>query len=133
MVLGLVGASRSGGAIRGGGADDGTARAEAERRAGQPRRVGHAGAHGCTCSAWGCCALLCAWLCVGKERGREKEERRREKEKEKKKKREGKSGKGEKEKETPVGFATTVASRAWRRREATRTRNEETGKVLNDD
>ena len=45
MVLGLVGASRSGGAIRGGGADDGTARAEAERRAGHPGRVVRVGAH----------------------------------------------------------------------------------------
>ena len=31
----------------------------------------------------------------------------------------------EKEKEASAGFATPVASRAWRRREATRTRNEE--------
>ena len=45
MVLGLVGASRSGGAIRGGGADDGTARAEAELHAGHIGRVVRVGAH----------------------------------------------------------------------------------------
>ena len=50
------------------------------------RRVGRVGAQGCACSVWGCCALLCAWLCVGKERGREKEERRREKRKRRKRK-----------------------------------------------
>ena len=49
MVLGLVGASRSGSAIRGGGADDGTARAEAERRAEHPAARGHG--TGVRCSA----------------------------------------------------------------------------------
>jgi len=57
---------------------------------------------------------------VGKERGREKEERRREKEKDKKKKEKRKKrGKGGKEKETPAGFAATVGSMRWLRRNAT--------------
>jgi len=63
----------------------------------------------------------------------EKKKRRRKKGEGKKKRgkrkgEKGKRGKGEKEKETPVGFATTVASRAWRRREAERTTNEENSK-----
>ena len=69
-------------------------------------------------------------------REQEGEEGRKEKEKEKgeKKRRKGKEKEKEKkEKEMPAGFAATVASRVWRRREATRTRNEVTGKVLNDD
>ena len=70
--------------------------------------------------------------------GREQEGRRnkgegkKKKEKKKKEKREERNKK-EKKKEAPAGFAAPVASRAWRRREATRMRNEETGKVLNDD
>ena len=114
MVLGLVGASRSGSAIRGGGADDGTARAEAERRAGHPGRMVRVGEVLCS-------VLVRAWE-------RREEERRKKgegKKKRRKRKREkGKRGKGEKEKETPAGFAATVVSRAWRRRGATRTRNE---------
>ena len=64
MVLGLVGASRSGGAIRGGGADDGTARAEAERRAGHPGRVVRVGAQAHACAARGGGAMLCFCLSV---------------------------------------------------------------------
>ena len=65
--------------------------------------------------------------------GKRRKEKEREKKKEKEKKEKGrkrKKGKrkkerGEKEEEAPAGFAATVASRAWRRREATRMRNEE--------
>ena len=57
----------------------------------------------------------------------------REQEGEEGRKEKGKRGKGEKEKETPAEFAATVASRAWRRREATRTRNKENRESLNDD
>jgi len=55
----------------------------------------------------------------------EGEEGRKENGKEKREK--DKRGKGEKEKEASAGFAVPVASRAWRRREATRPRNEENG------
>ena len=69
--------------------------------------------------------------------GREQEgEGRKEKEKRKRRKEKGGKGKeekGEKEREAPAGFAALVASRAWRRREAMRTRNEENRKSLNDD
>jgi len=61
-------------------------------------------------------------------REQEGEEGRKENEKEKEKKekeRREKKEKGEKEKEAPAGFAALVASQAWRRREATCTRNEE--------
>ena len=64
---------------------------------------------------------------MGKEQEEKKEERRREKEKEKRKKE--RREKEEKEKEAPAGFAATVASRAWRRREAERTPNEENRKI----
>ena len=69
--------------------------------------------------------------------GREQEGEEGRKEKEKRKRRKGKGGKGkeekgEKEKEAPAGFAALVASRAWRRREATCTRNEENRESLND-
>ena len=62
MVLGLVGASRSGGAIRGGGADNGTARAEAERRAGHPGRVVRVGAQAHARAPRG--EVLCSALCL---------------------------------------------------------------------
>ena len=64
----------------------------------------------------------------GEEGRKEKEKEKGEKEKEKREERK----KGEKEKEAPAGFAAPVASRAWRRREATRTRNEENRENLND-
>ena len=66
----------------------------------------------------------------------EGEEGRKEKKKEKEKKekeRREKEEKGEKEKEVPAGFAALVASRAWLRREATCTKNEENRESLNDD
>ena len=83
----------------------------------------------CACSAWAGAV---------REQGGEKKKRIRKegegkKEREKRKGEKGKRGKGVKEKVTPAGFAASVACRAWRRREATRTRNEEIGKVLNDD
>ena len=113
---------------------DGTARAEAERRAEHPAARGH-GTGVCCNAAHG----TGGGACVSREQ--EGEEGRKEKEKEKgeKKRRKGKREKGKKggnekkEKEMPAGFAATVASRMWRRREAMRMRNEETGKVLNDD
>ena len=70
----------------------------------------------------------------GRRRKKREGKRERRKEKKKREKREGKEKEKEKkEKEMPAGFAAMVASRAWRRREATRTRNEETCKVINDD
>jgi len=73
----------------------------------------------------------------GRRRKKREGKRERRKEKEEREKREGKKGETrKKEEEMPAGFAATVVSRAWHRwyrREATRTRNEETGKVLNDD
>jgi hypothetical protein len=60
-----------------------------------------------------------------------KEKGKKEKGKKEKEERE-KEEKGEKEKEAPAGFTAPVASRAWRRREATRTRNENK-ESLNDD
>ena len=64
------------------------------------------------------------------------EQRRREEGRKEKRKRKGekeKERREKEEKETSAGFAATVASRAWRRREAAHTRNEEIGEVLNDD
>ena len=84
-------------------------------------------------------ACACSvWAGAVREQGEEEKKRRRKKGEGKKKRgkrkgEKGKRGKGEKEKVTPAGFAASVASQAWRRREATRMRNEETGKVLNDD
>ena len=60
-----------------------------------------------------------------------KKEKRREKEKEKIKKE--KREKGEKERKAPAGFAASVASRVWHRREATRMRNEENRESSSDD
>ena len=131
MVLGLVGASRSGGAIRDGGADDGTARAEAERRAGHPGRVVRVGG-----AQWLARAARGQGLCVSREGKRRREEGRKEKGKrkgEKEKERREKEEKGEKEKVTPAAFAASVASRACRRREAMRTRNEENRECSSDD
>ena len=72
---------------------------------------------------------------MSKERERRREEGRKEKGKrkeEKEKERREKEEKGEKEKVTPAAFAASVASRAWRRREATRMRDEENRESLND-
>jgi len=66
----------------------------------------------------------------GQGKKEKKKEKRSEKEKEKKKKkRKGKRREKEgKKRKAPAGFAASVASRAWRRREATHTRNEENRK-----
>ena len=64
-----------------------------------------------------------------KEKEGERGKRKREKEEEKKKEREREKRK-RKRKGAPVRFAATVASRSWRRREATRTRNEEYRKKI---
>ena len=64
-----------------------------------------------------------------------REQRRREEGRKEKGKRKGekeKERREKEEKEMPAGFVATVASRAWRRREATRTRNEENRENLND-
>jgi hypothetical protein len=65
-----------------------------------------------------------------------REQRRREEGRKEKGKRKGekeKERREKEEKETSAGFAATVASRAWHRRKAAHTRNEEIGEVLNDD
>ena len=66
---------------------------------------------------------------------KEKKEKRSKKEKVKrgeKEKRE-KEEKGVKERKAPARFTASVASRAWRRREATRTRNEGNRESSSDD
>ena len=66
---------------------------------------------------------------------KEKKEKRSKKEKVKKggKEKREKEEKGEKERKAPAGFAASVASRVWHRREATRMRNEENRKKLGGD
>ena len=120
----INGARRRGAVVRAArpAQDDETGRAGAERQAVHPGRVG---AQGCTCSAWA--QGVCAWARSRKEK---REEGRKEKGKRKGEKE--REEKGEKEEEAPAGFAALVASRAWRRREATCTRNEENRKSLND-
>ena len=77
------------------------------------------------CSAW--------HMEVAVRAGAGSRKRRREEEGEGKKGEKEKERREKEEKETSAGFAATVASRAWRRREAAHTRNEEIGEVLNDD
>ena len=88
---------------------------------------GRRGEHpGCS---WSACPACCAW--ANREPGGRKEEggegkkkrrkgKKKERRKEKEKREEKKKGEG-----APAGFAATIASRAWHRREAERTPNEE--------
>ena len=86
-------------------------------------------------SIWGARGVRAPRAARGRTGSREEEKRREEKgkrkgEKEKKKERRKEKEKREEKKKrgAPAGFASTVASRAWRRREAERTPNEENRK-----
>ena len=61
--------------------------------------------------------------------GREKRGGRRMEKEKGEKERKGEKGGKEKGRGAPAGFTATVASRAWRRREAERTPNEENRKI----